>query len=133
MSIGRKRRVFVAGILERSDGLLLIERTAGEAGPWRFPRGEAKEGESPEAAMRRVGRAAAGAPAEVVVGQPPLVVSLEEEEVELRYFFCCVALSEVPSGEDESRRWIRRGHLREYEFDAASQMVADWLLEKGSK
>lgn len=83
--------------------------------------------------MRRVGRAAVGAAVEVVVGQPPLVVSLEEQEVELRYFFCGVALSEVSNREEESRRWIRRGHLREYEFDEASQMVAEWLLERGNR
>ncbi|MCO6438225.1 MAG: NUDIX domain-containing protein [Phycisphaerae bacterium] len=130
----RKRKLYVAGIIERSDNVILIQvspETGDGERRWQFPRGAAREDESPEGAMRRVGRSAAGAPVEIVVGQPPLLAQIDGEEVELRYFFCGVALSETRELDEARWRWIRKGHLREYDFDDPSKEVAEWLLEQG--
>ncbi len=63
------------------------------------------------------------------MGQPPLPGRIDGEEVEFRYFFCGVTVDEVRSNRYPSFRWVLRGHLREYDFDEASQPVVSWLLE----
>lgn len=120
-----------AGIIERQDHHVLI--VLSKDGPpenrlWCFPRGLAEPNESPEAALRRIVRTQLGLEVEVEVGQPPLVEPIEGRETELRYFFCGVAGGEADPGPYAEMRWVSRGHLREYEFDGASQPVVEWLL-----
>ena len=120
-----------AGIIERHDNHVLIvlpndEPQAGRL--WCFPRGPAEPNESPEATMRRVARTQLKLDVDVVVGQPPLVVRIEGREAELRYFFCGVTSGDADPGPYAETRWVSRGHLREYEFDAVSQPVVEWLL-----
>jgi hypothetical protein len=54
---------------------------------------------------------------------------LDGREVEMRYFFCGVMDGEPRPGPYAEIRWVSKGHLREYEFDAPSKPVVDWLLE----
>ncbi len=134
MAKNRNTRVCAAGIIERSDNHILIQRDATDADSmpcWRFPRGKVQKDESPEAGMRRIAEEIIGAEVEVVVGQPPLFSQDEDEPVEYRFFFCCVATGDLPDEEDdpEIKRWILKAHLREYEFDEVSKPVADWLVE----
>ncbi len=121
-----------AGIIERSDNLVLI--VLPKDGPlvsrfWQFPRGPVRQNESPEAAMRRIAIDELGLTVEVVVGQPPVVEKVDGEAIELRYFFCGTSGGRETKGPYAETRWVSRGHLREYEFDAVSKPVVDWILE----
>jgi len=132
MAPSNRRPRAAAGIIERHDNSILIvlppEQVEG-ARCWRFPRGLAREGEPPEAAMRRVAQEQLGFAVEIVVGQPPVVVHLEGAEVEMRYFFCGVENGEPRAITYAELRWVPKGHLREYEFDDASKPIVEWMLE----
>lgn len=123
---------YAAGIIERFDNAMLIrceECGTAETRHWKFPRGPVREGESPEEAMRRIGREQLGVHLEIVVGQPPILVDVNGRRVELRYFFCGIVSGTLDPGPDEPLRWVSRGHLREYDFDEPSRPVVAWLLE----
>jgi hypothetical protein len=125
----RLRRI-AAAIIERPDRHFLIALGKDEAERvWLFPRGVVREDESPEAAMRRITRDDIGLSVEIVVGQPPLEVESGGERFEIRYFFCGVIQGEVRPGPYVEVRWVLRAHLQEYDFDAASKPVAEWLVE----
>lgn len=124
---------FAAGIIERFDNSILIvtqDLSSVDARKWMFPRGAIQVEEVPEEGMRRVALAQLGLRVEIVAGQPPLVGEVEGEEIQLRYFFCGADGNEIETGVYEEARWVSRAHLREYDFDAASQSVVDWLLEE---
>lgn len=125
--------IHVAALLEQVDDQYLIVRRAEAEVPrrWQFPRGPAAAGESPEEAMRRTAREQLGVEVDIVIGQPPLAMELEGRSVELRYFFCALIGGTMENGPYAELRWIPVGQLREYEFDAASQPVVDWLLSGG--
>jgi ADP-ribose pyrophosphatase YjhB (NUDIX family) len=126
--------LFAAGVIERFDNDVLIclpRRPEGADRLWEFPRGLAREDESPEAAMRRFAREVLGIEVEIVVGQPPLVEQAEGREIELRYFFCGILNGAVRADAYQEIRWVPKAHLREYEFDEASAPVAAWLVEHG--
>lgn len=128
------RCAYAAGIIERHDNSLLIVLPAEQvegARCWRFPRGSVREGEPPEAAMRRIAKEQLGFAVEIVVGQPPVMTNLEGAEVEMRYFFCGVEYGEPQPIAYAELRWVLKGQLREYEFDDASKAIVDWLLETG--
>lgn len=130
------RPIYAAAIIERPDHHLLIARPVAvseQARVWIFPRGRAAPNEAPEAAMRRIARTDLGVSVEVVVGQPPFLARLAEQEVELRYFFCGITSPNEPRpGPYEELRWVSKPHLQEYDFDAVSEPVVEWLLEQGS-
>ena len=126
--------MFAAGIIERFDNHVLIclpRRPDGADRLWQFPRALSREDESPEAAMRRLAEELLGIEIDIVAGQPPLLEQAEGREVELRYFFCGILSGSVRSDAYAEIRWVPRAHLREYEFDEASQPVVDWLIEHG--
>ncbi len=132
MARPKSSKPYVAAIIERQDNHILIVRSSESTGDdprWAFPRGRVKRDESPEAATRRTTREDLGIEVEIVVGQPPLVEEIGGEQVELRYFFCGLISGGEESGPEDAIRWVPKHHLREYEFDAVSQPVADWLLE----
>jgi 8-oxo-dGTP diphosphatase len=125
------RRLYAAAIIERPDNRVLIALPTDMAESdrrWQFPRGHIEAGESPEAAIRRVARQQLGVGVEIVVGQPPLLARLEDAEAKLRYFFCGITTGEAQAGPYAEIRWVLRPHLQEYDFDSASQQVADWLV-----
>jgi len=127
----RRPRVAV-GIIERHNNHVLIVLPSSpddQTRLWRFPRGLANIDESPEQAMRRIADEQLGIDIEIVVGQPPVAAMLDGREVEMRCFFCGVADGEPHLGPYAEIRWVTRGHLREYEFDAPSKPVVEWLLE----
>lgn len=133
VAVGKRfrRALYVAGVIERLDNHVLIalpQEESDTARRWQFPRGLAKPHESPEAAMRRVAEEKLGLFVEIVVGQPPLLCQLSGKEVEVRYFFCGVAAGGCRTGSYVEILWIPKAHLREYDFDDASQPVANWLL-----
>jgi ADP-ribose pyrophosphatase YjhB (NUDIX family) len=125
-----QRPVYSAALLETPDRQLLIVRRPGdndEKRVWQFPRGPAGERESPEAAVRRVAAEQLDVKVEIMVGQPPFVVELDGVPVELRYFFCVITDGTPQRGPYAEIRWVPRVQIAEYEFDAGSQPVADWL------
>ena len=66
---------------------------------------------------------------EIVTGQPPWIGRVAGQDVELRYFFCGLIHGEAVAEGLAAVRWIPKAHLREYDFDALSRPVVDWLLE----
>ena len=88
MSSRRRHPVYAAGIIERVDGQLLIALLPSPPEPanrlWSFPRGRARDDESPEAAMRRLAQQQLGLAVEIVVGQPPLRESIDGAVAEMR-------------------------------------------------
>ncbi len=133
--MARKRRLTLtaAGIIERPDNHVLIA-LPGSADTthrlWQFPRGLVQSDESPEDGMRRFCREEIGLDVEIVVGQPPLILEIDGQECELRYFFCGIITGEATPGLFQEIRWISHAHLREYDFDPPSQPVVDWILEQ---
>lgn len=129
----KNTRRYAAGIIEDADEQYLIALPRGPenaARLWQFPRATLKPGESPEAGMRRIASEILGVTVEVIVGQPPIPAELDGTKGELRYFFCGIIEGMPALKHFAEVRWVTTGHLREYEFDAASQPVVDWLLEK---
>lgn len=125
-------RIDVAGVIERADNhvlIVLLDAADATARRWQFPRGAAKPGESPEAAMRRVAMKQLGMEVEIVVGQPPLFDAAGGDPIELRYFFCGVIKGEPGGDTYAETRWVLKGRLREYEFEPVSGQVVDWLLD----
>jgi len=132
MSIEKTRPSFAVGLIERYDHALLIALPSpGEDGRrlWVFPRGRIEPGESPEVAMRRIAQDHLEVEIEVVIGQPPIIEILDGNEVELRYMFCGILTGEPFAGPYDEVRWAPKQQLREYDFDAASSPVVEWLLE----
>lgn len=132
MAGNRRHPLYAVGIIERHDNTILIVRPGDRGGvrsAWQFPFGIARDHESPEAAMRRVAHECLGLEIEIVVGQPPLLQTIEGKSAELRYFFCGIQQGGPDGKAFAEVRWINRGHLLEYEFDQAFRPVVDWLLE----
>lgn len=131
MRLQPARPRYVAAIIERADDHILIALpSATEATrQWQFPRGLGTRNESAEASMRRVALDQLGLYVELVVGQPPLLVEIEGHPAELRYFFCGIAGGCEKPGPYAEIRWVPKAHLREYDFDAPSQPVVEWLLQ----
>ena len=124
--------VLAAGIVEndRHEILIVLPKHEKETPRlWQFPRGAFECDESPEAAIRRIAEAL-GLTVKVVVGQPPLACEIDGIQVEVRYFFCEVSVENPKPGHYEAIRWIHHAHLREYDFDKASQPVVDWLIRR---
>jgi ADP-ribose pyrophosphatase YjhB (NUDIX family) len=133
MPIRQTRPIYAAAILERPDHHHLIVRTAAvreEERVWMFPRGRVQANESPEAAMRRIAKSDLGISVDILVGQPPFLVRQNGDEVEMRYFYCAIEEGSPRLGPYEEMRWVSKPHLREYDFDGASEPVAQWLLEQ---
>jgi ADP-ribose pyrophosphatase YjhB (NUDIX family) len=120
------------GLIARGRSQYLIVRMRGEEGcPWEFPGGKIRHSESPEAALRRHCRGLLGIEIELLIGQPPFVFNFGSHTIRFRYYVCNVAREEpLPQGVADVR-WVNRGQLRDYCFDAPGQQVVDWLLEEG--
>lgn len=129
----RKTPIFVAAIIERNDGCVLICRPDEGDGPrcWEFPGGPARAGESPEAALRRLAAERAGIGIQILVGPPPLTAQRGGQEVEFRYFLCGLMTGKAtPAGYAEVR-WVHRRQLCEYDFDQPTGEVVAWYVEHG--
>lgn len=128
-SVPRPDRVEARAIIESSRGQhIIIRTTPGDESRWEFPGGALRPEESPEAALRRTCRAQLGIDLEIVLGQPPFEYEYADERVWFRYYMCRVATGEPSALGCAEVREIAPAQLREYEFEAAAQQVADWLL-----
>ena len=131
-----RRKSYAIGVIEQHDNHLLIATFKDRSDVsrlWQFPRGIVKSGESPEAAMRRVAKENLGVTVEIVVGQPPLLAEVDGKQAELRYFFCSLSAGAPSAGSYAEIQWIPKAHLREYDFDAPSQPVVNWLLKRTTR
>lgn len=130
------RKSYAIGVIEQHDDHLLIATFKDRSDVsrlWQFPRGIVKPGESPEAAMRRVAKENLGVTVEIVVGQPPLLADVDGKQAELRYFFCSLSAGAPSAGSYAEIQWIPKAHLREYDFDAPSKPVVNWLLTRTTR
>lgn len=136
MSRKQPQTILSACIIERLDNHLLIALPMGQPEDnryWVFPRDSAKDGETPEQAMRRIAKDQLNLEIEIVVGQPPLPVEHEGQPAQVRYFFCGIIEGEATPGPYEKILWIPKAHLAEYDFDRISQPVAEFLLEENRR
>jgi ADP-ribose pyrophosphatase YjhB (NUDIX family) len=120
-------------IIENARHQVLIARKPADRGEpgWEFPGDVVGEGESPEAAARRAARDKVNLNIEIDIGQPPLAEELEDRVVLYRYFLAGVLEGQAEPKGCEEIRWIEKGQLREYDFDAVTQGVVDWYLDEG--
>lgn len=118
------------GLFENSQREFLIVRPENEA-IWHFPGDRLHTRESPEAALRRWCSAALRSTIEIVLGQPPFVHHFGSHSITYRYFVCRFGAAIRPA-EGLEPRWVLRPQLRDYEFDAPTQNVVNWLLEEKS-
>jgi len=116
------------GLFENAQREYLLVRPENEP-TWRFPGDRLHAREAPEAALRRWCAAALGTQIEIVLGQPPFVHHFGTHSITYRYFVCRFANAIRPA-ESLEPRWVLRPQLRDYEFDAPTQNVVDWLLEE---
>ena len=134
MSIQPIRSVYAAGIIERGGDETLIALPRADSAAerlWQFPRCEVRSDEAPEKALRRFAEETLKMPIEIAIGQPPFPAMLGDTPVEMRYMICHPQSDAEPQpGPYAELRWIRRVHLLEYELDAVSKPVVDWLLAR---
>lgn len=121
-------------LLERPGRELLILKlhAARDDCPWEFPGGRLENRESPEAALRRLLRDTLGIDLELLQGQPPFIHNFGTYSVTYRYYMCGVARGTIRPAAGSETRWVKVGQLREYDFDAPTQQVVDWLLQAGA-
>lgn len=114
-------------IVQQNGRELLILRDSPLAdGFWSFPGGRAEKKETPEAALRRHCREALGVELELHIGQPPFVHNFGTHSVTYRYYWAGV-LGEPRAAPACELRWVLPGQLREYDFDAPTRQVVEWL------
>jgi len=132
--MGRRRQkswVEARALIQRAGREYLIIKThAGDEQPWEFPGGRIRRNEPPEAGLRRLCRALLGIEINIVLGQPPFDYSFGTHRVRYRYYICGVRRHEAAPAACGEARWVLMEQLREYVFDAPTQQVVDWLLEK---
>lgn len=114
-------------LLERGRERLIV-RAGGEAANWEFPGGRLMPRESPETALRRICRDAFGVEIELRLGQPPFAHHFGDHRIVYRYYECGVRAGEARPLCGGELRWVLTEQLREYDFDAATRQVVDWLL-----
>ncbi|HUU95106.1 MAG TPA: NUDIX domain-containing protein [Phycisphaerae bacterium] len=132
--MGRRRQrswVEARALIQRAGReYLIIKPHAGDEQPWEFPGGRIRSSEPPEAALRHLCRALLGIDIHIALGQPPFDYSFGTHRVRYRYYLCGVRRREAAPPGCAEARWVLMEQLREYVFDAPTQQVVDWLLEK---
>ncbi|MFH0982839.1 MAG: NUDIX domain-containing protein [Planctomycetota bacterium] len=121
--------IVVAAIIEQANGEVLIARPANAgSGPscWEFPSGHVREGESPEAAMRRVAQERVGLTLALDVGQPPFAGVYHGDPVVFRYFLAGVVDGGAQAVDYAEVRWVTQAQLRQFDFDPTTQQIVEW-------
>lgn len=121
------------GLIEGPRNEWLILCPAGDSATerhWTFLHGPVRQGESPEAALRRLTSDQLEVKVDIYVGQPPVIITLDGQRVELRCFFCSIVAGNAAAPEGMEIRWIPKAHLEEYQFDALSAPIAAWLVRE---
>ncbi len=111
---------------------LIIKPQSDQDQPWEFPGGRVQPNEVPEAGLRRLCHAQLGVELQISIGQPPFVYRFGTHSVTYRYHICGIRGGQAEAVGCAETRWVLREQLREYVFDAPTQQVVDWLLEKPS-
>jgi ADP-ribose pyrophosphatase YjhB (NUDIX family) len=117
--------------VEGHGGEVLICRPQDDPGRrfWEFPGGQARSGESPEAAMRRLAKERTGVHVEIHVGQPPLPAERDGSAVEYRCFLCGLSAGDAQPLDYAEVRWVAKGQLCEYDFDPITKRIVDWYTK----
>jgi 8-oxo-dGTP diphosphatase len=113
--------------------LIFNADAANEASLWEFPGGRLLPRESPEAGLRRCCRTLLGVEVDFELGQPPFVHDFGTHTVTFRYYAASIRDGAIKPPRGADCRWVLEGQLRDYEFDAATQRVVDWLLEENEE
>lgn len=121
------------GLIEGPGNEWLILCPAGDSATerhWTFLHGPVRQGESPEAALRRMATDQLGVKVDIYVGQPPVITTMGGQRVELRCFFCSIVAGDPAPNEGFEIRWIPKAHLEEYQFDSVAAPIAAWLVRE---
>ncbi len=118
-------------ILERGNREVLICLPKGDADPrqWEFPTGEKQDGESFEAAVRRVCRACLGVGVAITIGQPPFVADYHGRLATYRFFLATIESGEPEPLDYAEIRWIQAGQLCEYDYNDVVKPVVEWYTQ----
>lgn len=121
------------GLIEGPRNEWLILCAAGDSATerhWTFLHGPVRQGESPEAALRRMATDQLGIKVDIYVGQPPVITTMDGQRMELRCFFSSIVAGDPTAPEGVEIRWIPKAHLAEYQFDALAAPIAAWLVRE---
>lgn len=120
----------VVALLERWDGALFLCRSpGGGGGPWGLPMGPAREGESAEAALRRVMGEVFRCPVELDMGLPAVPVEIEGGAAVLRYYFCGSREHHYEPPENWEATWVKADGLDLTLVDPLHRPAIAWWKE----
>ena len=138
MAEGRGKRagpsepVVLSCIIENEGREVLICSEAPAGAPtrtWEFPTGLKKQGESPEAGMKRIAQDRAGVSIDIHTGQPPIADEYQGKKAVYRFFLATLVSGEVDTHDYKQVRWVQPGQLCEYDYAPVFQSVVDWYTE----
>lgn len=112
-----------AGILRNTAGAVLIAERLCDGpynGLWEFPGGKIRDGESPEAALRRELREELGIDAGAIAPFMQLSHTYPDRRVDLEFFLVAAWQGEATGLEGQRIRWVRIAEL-----DAVELLPAD--------
>jgi A/G-specific adenine glycosylase len=120
-------RQAVAAIIRESDNLLISRRPENGllGGLWGFPGGYKEQGESNQAALRRVVKEQLGLEIEVKQRLPTLAHAYTHFRVDLQPFTCKVLTSDLREREDV--RWVKAHELGDVPMGKLDRMLANRL------
>ena len=120
-------RQAVAAVVREGDNLLISRRPENGllGGLWGFPSGYKEQGESNQAALRRVVKEQLGLEIEVELRLPPLAHAYTHFRVDLQPFTCKVRSSDLREREDV--RWVKLHELGDVPMGKLDRMLANRL------
>jgi 8-oxo-dGTP diphosphatase len=131
----RERKLVVAGLIGRGDGLLLIsQRREDQAMPlfWEFPGGKVEAGESPREALARELDEELGVSVEVGAIWEVLHHAYPEFDLLLLVYRCALGAGQEPRCREVKRlAWVGPKQLGSYDFLPADRTLLARLAGEG--
>ena len=121
----------VSCLIEQSGGEVLIcsesEPSRTDRG-WQFVTGVVEDGESAEAAMRRIARQRVGLEIDIHTGQPPFAGEFAGSPCAYRYFLASITSGEAKPLDYRELRWVKSAQLCEYDFAPVHRDIVQWYV-----
>ena len=131
----RDRKLVVAGLIVRDDGLVLItQRRADQALPlqWEFPGGKVEPGESPVEALARELREEIGVSVDVGRIWDVLFHAYPAFDLVMLVYACRIVEGNEPSAvEVADVQWVERAKLPEWDILPADRPLVERLIAEG--
>jgi len=121
----------VSCLIERPGDEILIcsesEPSRTDRG-WQFVTGVVEDGESAEAAMRRIARQRVGLEIDIHTGQPPFAGEFAGSPCAYRYFLASITSGEAKPLDYRELRWVKSAQLCEYDFAPVHRDIVQWYV-----